>query len=344
MKDNWKSRLIKKITEKELYKQKEVKALLEWVINNYNYKNKENQKQKYIDLLNQVFFVKIFEIDEQNRCLIYFDEKNIKRIRKGKVDRISEIPKFHDKKNTSIYTNIKALFSGKKQEACNITVRKRRFLNGTYKGIDKTMESLDLKARQLKIAENRRKNNTYTSAKKKSIDKIKEEMERIVPGYILKSNTYTGNKVKMEFICNNGHYFKIRWNNIVSGQKCPHCNVYKNEEECRAIFEKITGKKFNKIRPDFLINPKTNVKLELDGYCEELKIAFEYDGIQHYEALDFFGGKKHFLYLQENDRIKNDLCKKNDIFLIRIPYWVKDKESYIKEWIWLKLPESNKED
>lgn len=31
------------------------------------------------------------------------------------------------------------------------------------------------------------------------------------------------------------------------------------------------------------INPKTGKKLELDGFSEDLKIAFEFQGKQHYE-------------------------------------------------------------
>ena len=40
---------------------------------------------------------------------------------------------------------------------------------------------------------------------------------------------------------------------------------------------------FSPIRPNFLVDPQTNYKLELDGYNEELNIAFEYNGIQHYK-------------------------------------------------------------
>ena len=65
---------------------------------------------------------------------------------------------------------------------------------------------------------------------------------------------------------------------------------YVNEERCRAIFERLLNKKrdgerfkFKKVRPWLLINHETGFCLELDGYCEKLKFAFEYDGIQHHE-------------------------------------------------------------
>ena len=59
--------------------------------------------------------------------------------------------------------------------------------------------------------------------------------------------------------------------------------MLKREEQCRLIFQSIfKRKKFPKVRPTFLRNPKTNRCLELDGYNKKLKLAFEYDGYQHY--------------------------------------------------------------
>ena len=65
-------------------------------------------------------------------------------------------------------------------------------------------------------------------------------------------------------------------------------------------------------------------------YNKDLKLAFEYNGRQHYKFIPFFHKTySEFLNLQENDRIKKKLCKKNGITLIIIPYTVKDLKSYI---------------
>ena len=49
----------------------------------------------------------------------------------------------------------------------------------------------------------------------------------------------------------------------------------------------------------------------------------EFDGIQHFEEQSFF---THDLEsTQKNDRIKNEYCKSNNIPLVRIPYWERDK-------------------
>src|SRR5579884_2904756 len=70
----------------------------------------------------------------------------------------------------------------------------------------------------------------------------------------------------------------------------------KGEEECRIVLEKIfKGYKFGPIRPDFLKNV-TGYNLELDCYCEELKLAVEFQGKQHYEYVQFFHKNKENYY------------------------------------------------
>ena len=69
-------------------------------------------------------------------------------------------------------------------------------------------------------------------------------------------------------------------------------------------------------------------------YNEELKLALEYDGIQHYEYVPRFHKNINSLEKQqERDKFKDEKCKLNGITLIRVPYTVKyeDLESYIKK-------------
>lgn len=46
----------------------------------------------------------------------------------------------------------------------------------------------------------------------------------------------------------------------------------------------------------------------------------EYDGEQHFKAVEIWGGKKQLIIQQERDRKKENWCKENKIRLIRIPY------------------------
>jgi len=67
-------------------------------------------------------------------------------------------------------------------------------------------------------------------------------------------------------------------------------------------------------RPDWLNG------LELDIYLPELKIAFEYQGQQHFFPIKAWGGKKSFQELKKRDLLKKELCKNLDIKLIEIDY------------------------
>ena len=67
--------------------------------------------------------------------------------------------------------------------------------------------------------------------------------------------------------------------------------------------------------------------MELDGYNEELSIGFEYQGLQHYEFIEFFyNSEKKFKQRQKDDELKRKLCKRNKVHLIEIPYFIPKNE------------------
>jgi hypothetical protein len=102
----------------------------------------------------------------------------------------------------------------------------------------------------------------------------------------------------------------------------------KGELKCREVLEKVFQKPFNKIRPDFLRNPVTSQllgsrNLELDCYNDELGLAVEYQGAQHYEYIPFFHKNKEAFQNQKyRDYVKRTICEKNGIYLIEVPYTV----------------------
>lgn len=52
----------------------------------------------------------------------------------------------------------------------------------------------------------------------------------------------------------------------------------------------------------------------------------EYDGRQHFESIDLFGGQEEFEKTKIRDQIKNTYCNINSIPLLRIPYTMSIKE------------------
>jgi len=119
-------------------------------------------------------------------------------------------------------------------------------------------------------------------------------------------------------------------------------SITQREEVCRAVFEDIYKTPFPKVRPDFLLNPhprsrgkkgKKGRNLELDGYNEELKIAFECNGRFHYEPHVFTANSEDHKYQLWKDKFKHDRCRELGITVITIPYNVKKKDIpvYIEE-------------
>ena len=56
-------------------------------------------------------------------------------------------------------------------------------------------------------------------------------------------------------------------------------------------------------------------------YICGLKIAIEYQGKQHFEPVDYFGGKENFLKQKERDELKAKRGKEHGVKLIYVNYW-----------------------
>tara|TARA_B100000780_G_scaffold268149_1_gene225837 strand:+ start:364 stop:1797 length:1434 start_codon:yes stop_codon:yes gene_type:complete len=122
------------------------------------------------------------------------------------------------------------------------------------------------------------------------------------------------------------HEFPRKFEQILSDIKnkkspCKSCSKDNTlEDRARYCFETIFNKQFPKKYPKWLHLNKGDPK-ELDGYNEELRLAFEYDGAQHYDENNYFNKtSQDFKDLEFRDRLKDFRCKEQGIELIRIMY------------------------
>lgn len=133
------------------------------------------------------------------------------------------------------------------------------------------------------------------------------------------SEKYTNANEKLEWKCKYGHIWESPTKVIRRGAWCPICSERFGERYCRVIFEKLFKKRFTKVRPSWLIN-NNGFSMELDGYNEELKLAFEHQGVQHYQITPLFMVNRVALRRRiQDDRRKHILCKQKGIVLIAIP-------------------------
>ena len=116
----------------------------------------------------------------------------------------------------------------------------------------------------------------------------------------------------------------------------------KGELLCKQAIEDIYGVPFYCVRPDFLKNPETGRNLELDLYNDDLKIAVERHGSQHYLYPNtFHKTKEEFLSQVRRDQFKVATCDENGIYLITVPYNVPNDYEKIKAYIEYYLPENH---
>lgn len=132
------------------------------------------------------------------------------------------------------------------------------------------------------------------------------------------STIYKNNKTNLLWQCKYNHTWNATADNVKKGKWCPVCMSGRGERITRLFFEHVFGYKFPSIKPKWLINSFGN-RMQLDGYCAELGIAFEHQGLQHYKISDFYKTKEAFNKRQNDDICKIDLCKLNNIKLFIIP-------------------------
>ena len=129
------------------------------------------------------------------------------------------------------------------------------------------------------------------------------------------SKEYENAHKKLKWQCSLGHIWLAAPNKVKQSKWCPECAAGKSENMCRVVFEQLFGRPFPTKRPNWLKSSK-GFNLELDGFCEQLNLAFEYQGEQHFQAVNFSGKKLSDLQSQ----LKRDQAKKISVQLME-SFW-----------------------
>lgn len=154
----------------------------------------------------------------------------------------------------------------------------------------------------------------------KSHNKYIEELSIInknieVIGQYINSQTPIKHKC---LIC--GNEWKASPNYILKGCNCPNCGT------CNSVGEETISDRLDEYgiffqRQKTFDDCKDKKVLRFDFYLPDYNILIEYNGIQHYEPIEYFGGKEAFEAQVLRDNIKKEYCQKNNILLFEIPYY-----------------------
>ena len=122
---------------------------------------------------------------------------------------------------------------------------------------------------------------------------------------------------KVEILCPKHGSFYQRPNDHLSGNGCPHCRESNGEKLVEEVLNNLNIEYKKQYKLPQLLN---NHKVIVDFYLLDYNIFIEYNGRQHYMAIDYFGGEERFKVQQERDQNLRNYCKLNNIKLIEIKY------------------------
>lgn len=178
--------------------------------------------------------------------------------------------------------------------------------------------------------------NTFYKKKKLIISVLDKKNKNVAIKFCSKTCKDKGKITKTKVICKqcNIEFFKIpseikRRPNHFCTKSCAtrYNNAHKIKGTTRSKLEIWLENQLTLIYPniEFHFNKKDAINSELDIYVPSLKLAFELNGIFHYEPI--FGSDK-LIKMQNNDHRKFQACIERDISLCVIDT---SKQKYFKE-------------
>ena len=140
---------------------------------------------------------------------------------------------------------------------------------------------------------------------------------------------YINSQTKIEVKHSCGYEWEAIPIQLRQGTSCPRCNESKGEKFLSKV---LTSNNIPFVTQFNLVkNPKTNYWLRSDFAIldkdKKTLLIIEYDGVQHFKPIEYFGGEEALKDTQYRDSIKDEYCKENNIPFIRFNY--KQSEDYI---------------
>lgn len=171
---------------------------------------------------------------------------------------------------------------------------------------------------------------------KKPHEKFVQQVYEVHLGKYTVLSPYEKALSKVTVQCNKcKNIFEIRADHLLAGHGCSKCNKSRGESLIEYVLKKHNVNYISQYRFNDCIGIKK--KMPFDFYIPEMNMCIEYDGIQHFEPVEAFGGEEALILQKTKDAKKNDYCKQKNIKLLRIPYTqIENIEKILIEELMLK--------
>jgi very-short-patch-repair endonuclease len=107
----------------------------------------------------------------------------------------------------------------------------------------------------------------------------------------------------------------------LKGAGCPSCIQSLGEKRVREVLQMLDAEFIEQARFADCCDQR---QLPFDFYVPSQRLLIEFDGRQHYDNSELWGGEKRLAETQRRDAIKTRFAGKGNYRLLRIPYWEYD--------------------
>lgn len=150
---------------------------------------------------------------------------------------------------------------------------------------------------------------------------------------IVDINEYVNTDTKIHFKCHKKRHgvFSSAPHSILSGAGCPVCRMSRGERKI------LFWLRDNEVDYEYQWRVNKHVgngQFIFDFYLTHENIVIEYDGRQHFEIVEAWGGKKALAKTIENDKLKDKYAEINGLTMLRIKYTeFENVETILKDFI-----------
>lgn len=169
---------------------------------------------------------------------------------------------------------------------------------------------------------------SYSELYTKTTAKYNQEVKEITRNTYEVVGEYTGvnKKVNIQHLtC--GTTYRVTPHQFNRGRRCPQCNLSKGEQIVGDVLTDL-GVEYEQQKTFEDLG-----RLSYDFYIPNKRTLVEYQGVQHYEPVELFGGEEQLVVQKCNDKKKREYAHRGSYNLIEIPYVAityEEIEKYLK--------------